>query len=511
MQSVCPRHDLPLNLPNFMIESASMKISTTDKSLDKVKADCLALVLFEGEKPKKEIADLDKKISSSISEAIRLEEFKGKLYEVTSIFTHGRIPAIRVLLVGAGKKADFSPRIARSLAGAAARRAQKIGAKSLAFYLEKGETAEEVIEGVSLGVFDPGLHKSKKDKGEINELIIIGNVSREVLKHAISVSESINWVRELVSEPANIMTPTRLVEEARQLARKYRFVIEVVDEKEAEKKGMGAFTAVARGSDEPSYIVSLVYKNRGSKKENTLGIVGKGVTFDTGGLSLKPSEKMKDMKLDMAGAAAILGFMRVVGELKPKVNIVAITPVTENMPSGKAIKPGDVVTASNGKTIEVVNTDAEGRLIQSDSIVWAQKLGATKIFEISTLTGAAAVVLGGEATSVLGKPQNWVDQVINAGESGGERTWQLPLYPEYSDLLRSDIADMANVPGSKDAAVIGGAVFLEQFVENKNPWVHLDIGSTAWLEGEKPFMAKGPTGVGVRTLVKLVESLEKDS
>jgi leucyl aminopeptidase len=488
-----------------------MKISTTEKSLDKVKADTLALVLFERDGPENEIARLDKKISGSISEVIRLKEFKGKLYEVTSIFTHGKIPAIRVLLVGAGKKADFSPRIARNLAGTAARRAQKIGAKSLAFYLEKPETAEEVIEGVNLGIFDPGLYKSKKERSELSEMIIVGNVSSRVLKHAASVSESVNWVRNLVNEPANVMTPSRLVEEAKKLARRYGFNVEVIGEKEAEKKGMGAFCAVAKGSDEPSYVISLVYKSRESKKENTLGIVGKGITFDTGGISLKPSEKMSDMKLDMAGAAAILGFMKVVGDLKPKVNIVAITPVTENMPSGKAAKPGDVVTASNGKTIEIVNTDAEGRLIQSDSIVLAQKLGAKKIFEISTLTGATGVVFGGEATSVLGKPQSWVDQVISAGESGGERAWQLPLYQEYSDLLRSDIADMANIPGSRDAGVIAGAVFLEQFVEGKNPWVHLDIGSTSWSESEKPYIAKGSTGVGVRTMVKLVESLEKDS
>ncbi len=487
-----------------------MKISTTDKPIGKVKADTLALILFEGEKPEKEIADLDKKISGSISEVIRLKEFKGKLYEVTSIFTHGKIPAIRVLLVGAGKKSDFSPRIARNLAGTVARRAQKIGAKSLAFYLERPETAEEVIEGVNLGVFDPGFYKSKKDHSELSELVIVGNVGSRMLKHAVSVSESVNWVRNMVNEPANVMTPNRLVEEAKKLARKYRFDVEVINEKEAEKKGMGAFCAVAKGSDEPSYVISLVYRSSDSKKEDTLGIVGKGITFDTGGISLKPSEKMSGMKLDMAGAAAVLGFMRVVGELRPKVNIVAITPVTENMPSGKATKPGDVATALNGKTIEIVNTDAEGRLIQADSIVLAQKLGAKKIFEISTLTGASGVVLGGEATSVLGKPQNWVDKVIDAGESGGERVWQLPLYSEYNDLLRSDIADMANIPGSRDAGVIAGAVFLEQFVENKNPWVHLDIGSTSWSESEKPYLAKGPTGVGVRTLVKLVESLKKD-
>ncbi|MEX0616887.1 MAG: leucyl aminopeptidase [Candidatus Woykebacteria bacterium] len=486
-----------------------MKILTTDQPLDKVKADALAIVLFDGEKPQGAIDELDKKISGSISEVIRLKEFKGKLYEVTSIFTHGKIPSIRVLLIGGGKKADFSPRIARNLAGTAARRAQKIGAVSLAFCLEKGETAGEVIEGALLGIFDPGIYKTKKNENKLEELIITGKVDEKLLKHSQAVCEATNWARHLVAEPANVMTPSYLVQEARKLAKEYHYDIEVLDEGEAKKRGMGGFGAIAKGSEEPSFIVALKYKGGKVKDENTLGVVGKGITFDTGGISLKPGDKMHDMKMDMAAAAATLGFMKVVGELKPKINIVAVVPLTENMPSGRATKPGDVVKALNGKTIEILNTDAEGRVVLSDSLVWAQKLGAKKIFEFSTLTGATTVVLGEEASCIMGKPQVWVDSVIESGEKVGERAWQLPLYPEYTDLLRSDIADMANIPPTRAADVIAGAMFLEQFIENKNPWIHMDIGATAWQGNEKPYIAKGPTGVGVRTLVKLIEELEK--
>ena len=484
-----------------------MKVTTVDKPLDEISADALALILFKGEKPEGAIADLDKKISGSISEVIRLKEFKGKLYETTSIFTHGKIPAIRVLLVGAGKKSDFTPRVARNLAGTATRAAQKIGAKNLAFYLEKPETAEEVIEGVILGTFDPGLYKSKKENTVLTELFIAGPVDKEIIKHSVSVSVAVNRTRELVQEPPNRLTPEKMMQEAKKIASEYKFDIEIIDEKEATKKGMGAFVGVAKGSEEPSYLVVLKYKGGGKE---TLGIVGKGITFDTGGISLKSANKMKDMKADMAGAAACFGVMRVVGELRPKINVVMVCPLTENMPSGKALKPDDVIVAFNGKSIEITNTDAEGRLVLADALGYAEKLGAKKIVDLATLTGAVLVVFGNEATAIMGTPQTWVNTVVKASESAGERFWQLPMYPEYKRVLKSDIADVANAYKSHpEAGTIAGAIFLQEFVDEKTDWVHLDIAGTAWLDGETPFLTKGPTGVGVRTLVKLIESLEK--
>ena len=271
---------------------------------------------------------------------------------------------------------------------------------------------------------------------------------------------------------------------------------------------MGAFAGIAQGSHEPSYMVALKYIYR--KDAPTLGVVGKGITFDSGGLSIKPSEKMHEMKMDMAGAAATIGFMKLVAELKPKMNVVGATPLTENLPGGGALKPGDVVKAMNGKTIEVLNTDAEGRVVLADGLLLAQKLGATKIVDLATLVGATIVALGPEATAILGNSQEFVDQAIKSGEEVGERMWQFPIYPEHKDLLRSEIADMANVPANRGAGVIAGAVFLQEFIDPKVQWVHLDIAGTAWLDGEKPYLAKGPTGVGVRTLVKLLDKLQTD-
>lgn len=500
-----------------------VKVTARKEKLEKIKADALAIVLFQGEKVAGEVQRLDKAVSGALSETIRLGDFKGKLYEVTPIYTHGKVPATRVLLIGAGKKSDFEPRVARNVSGAAGRAAQKLAAKKLAVFLAAGYDAEEVIEGVGLALFDPGLYKTKKDNIEkIEELVLIGEVDKQTIKHGEVVIESINWVRKLINEPANMMTPGKIVEEARKMAKEYKFDIEVFDEEQAKKHGLGAFVGIAKGSEEPSYFVSIKYNPlrvlrplRGLqvsdvKKAPTLGVVGKGITFDSGGISLKSSEKMHEMKYDMSGAAAVLGFMKIVGKLRPKINVVANLPLTENLPGGKAIKPGDVVKALNGKTIEVLNTDAEGRVVLADGLAYAAKMGATHLVDLATLTGAVIVALGGEATGVLGRPQNWVEMIRRAGEEAGERMWELPLYPEHRELLKSEIADVANIPPSRGAGVIAGAVFLQEFVPEKTAWVHLDIAGTAWLPAEKPFMAKGPTGVGVRTLVKLVQNLEKE-
>ncbi len=484
-----------------------MKITTADQKLYKVHSDALAVFLFEGEKPSGEVPRLDKAVSSSISEAIKLGDFKGKAYEVTSIYTHGKVPSSRILLVGAGKRADFEPRIARNIAGSAARRAVKLGVKSLAVALREGVNAEEVIEGVGLANYDPGLYKTKKETSEISELTLIGDINKQTVKHSQVVSEATNWVRKLISEPPNVMTPKRMVEEARKLAKDYKFGIEVINEQEAKDKGMGAFVGIAQGSDEPSYMVVLKY--RGGGRQN-LGICGKGITFDTGGLSLKPSDKLTDMKMDMAGAASCFGTMRVVGELKPKANVIMVCPITENMPSGKALKPDDVITSLSGKTIEITNTDAEGRVVLADALVYAQQLGATKIVDLATLTGAVLVIFGNEAAAAMGSPQSWIDQVLESSERAGERIWQLPMYEEYKTVLKSEIADIANAyKGHPSAGTIAGGIFLQEFVKNKTNWVHLDIAGTAWIENEKPFITKGPTGFGVRTLVKLIEGLEK--
>ena len=492
-----------------MLKFASqMKITQTRENLEKVHADALAVFLYEGEKPTGAVEKLDKATSGALSEAIKLGDFKGKLYEVTPIYTHGKIPATRILLTGLGKKRDFEPRVARNSVGAAARAAIKVKAKKLAVYLNNEIEAEEAIEGVGIADYYPGLYKTKKDTSEVDSLLLIGKVEEQTLKDLQKLIESTNWVRNLISEPANIMTPEKMVEAARKIAKDYKLGLEIFNEAEAAKKGMGAFVGIAKGSEEPSFFITLTYK-AGSKK--TLGIVGKGITFDSGGISLKPSGKMHEMKMDMSGAATVLGVMRLVGEMKPAINVIGVAPLTENLPGGKALKPGDVLKAFNGKTIEILNTDAEGRVVLADGLAYVAKLGATHIVDLATLTGAVVVALGNEASGILGRPAGWVEQVRKASEAAGERVWELPLYPEHKELLRSEIADLANTPPRRGAGVIAGAVFLQEFVPEKIPWVHLDIAGTAWQDSDKPYMAKGPTGVGVRTLVKLVEALEKQN
>lgn len=486
-----------------------MKVSVASERLTNIKSDALAVFLFSGEKPSGEIDRLNKQISGSISEAMKLGDFSGKCYEVSSIYTHGKVPSARVFLVGLGERKNFEPRIARNAAGAAARRALKIKVKKLATLLNNNLDAERIIEGVGLATFDPGIYKTKKEeKRNLEELILIGKAQDQVVRHALAVSEATNWVRKLVAEPANIMTPARMLGEAKDLAKKYKFDIEIIDEKEAEKRGFGAFVGIAKGSEEPSFIVVLKYKGGG---KNTLGLVGKGITFDTGGISLKPPNRMNSMKGDMAGAAVCFGAMRVVGELRPKINVIMVCPLTENMPSGKALKPDDVLTSLSGKTIEITNTDAEGRVVLADALTYVQKLGANKIVDLATLTGAVLVIFGNEAAAVLGSPQNWVDKIIKSGEEAGERLWPLPMYEEYKNVLKSDIADVANAyKGHPEAGTIAGAIFLKEFVDERNAWAHLDIAGTAWVESEKPYLAKGPTGWGVHTLVKLILSLGKE-
>jgi len=483
-----------------------MKITQTRESLEKIKSDALAVFLFEGEKPGGDLQNLDKTISGTIAEAIKLGDFKGKLYEVTSVYTHGKVNSKRILVVGLGKERDFEPVFARNAVGAAARRAISLGVQKLAINFDNKIDAEDVIEGVGLASFDPAFYKTKKEEKGISELILNGKADKRIVAYSQKVVDSVNWVRKLVNEPANVMTPAKMAGEARKLAKEFGFEVEILDDDQAAKKGLGAFVGIAKGSEEPSYFISIKYKGKSKK---TLGVVGKGITFDSGGISIKPSDKMHEMKMDMSGAAAVFGFMRLVGELKPTVNVIAVTPLTENLPGGKALKPGDVLTAVNGKTIEVLNTDAEGRVVLADGLAYVAKMGATHIVDLATLTGAVVVALGTEATGILGMPNSWVATIRKAAESAGERVWELPIYPEHKELLRSEIADVANIPPSRGAGVIAGAVFLKEFVPEKIPWVHMDIAGTAWLGREKPYLAKGPTGVGVRTLVKLLETLEK--
>ncbi len=477
-----------------------MKVTATQIPFEKIETESLVIPLFENEV--KDLPQSLEKVIDFLKLNLNLEnEFSGKTYET---FLLPRTQ--KLLLVGAGKKEDFDNRIALNVAGTASRRLQKSKVKTATFDARIYKDPSLIIEGFGIGQFDPGIHKTAKDKlKEVEELVILGEISQKNLKAATSYVEAVNEVRHMITEPANKLTPKHFVDHAKKIAKDYKLQIEVFDEKEAVRRGMGAFAGIAQGSHEPSYMLSLKYIY--SKTVETLGVVGKGITFDSGGLSIKPSDRMHEMKMDMAGAAAALGFMQLVGEYKPKVNVVCVTPLTENLPGGGALKPGDVVRAMNGKTIEVLNTDAEGRVVLADALVYAQKLGATKIVDLATLTGAVIVALGSDTTAILGNKKEFTKEVLEAGNEVGERMWELPIFPEHKEFLRSDIADLANIPPSRGAGTIAGGVFLQEFIEPKNSWVHLDIAGTAWLDSEKPYLAKGPTGVGVRMLVKLIEKI----
>jgi leucyl aminopeptidase len=311
----------------------------------------------------------------------------------------------------------------------------------------------------------------------------------------------------MANEPGGYMTPTDMAERAREIAGEFGLSIDVLDEARMEQEGMGALLSVSAGSEQPAKLIILKYTPReGSGDEpgkELLAFIGKGVTFDSGGISIKPGENMELMKYDMTGGATVIGAMRAIAQLKPPIPVLGVVPATENLPSGKATKPGDVVRAMNGKTIEIINTDAEGRLILADAMAYAKKLGATRMVDMATLTGAVSIALGDVNAAILGTDQELIDEVIEAGREVGERFWQLPLDKEYSKQIKSDIADIKNTGGRK-AGTITAAAFLKEFAEGVS-WAHLDIAGTAWGDDAKPYRSKGPTGIAVRTLLNIVE------
>ncbi|MDQ2938218.1 MAG: leucyl aminopeptidase, partial [Acidobacteriota bacterium] len=371
------------------------------------------------------------------------------------------------------------------------------------------EVASVVAQGSVMGLFEPDKYRTiDKEKREIGRLIVVidgadqTDLQRGVERGKI-VGEAVNFTRDLANEPGAYMTPTIMSERARQVATEFGLSIDVLDEARMEQEGMGSLLSVARGSDEPGKLIVLKYTpQNGVESEGLLSFVGKGVTFDSGGISLKPGENMELMKYDMTGGATVIGAMLAISQLKPPIPILGVIPCAENLPSGKATKPGDVVRAMTGKTIEVINTDAEGRLILADAIAYAKKLGATRIIDMATLTGAVSIALGDVHAAVLGTDQELIDEIIVAGKEAGEKFWQLPLDKEYSKQIKSDIADIKNV-GGRRAGTITAAAFLKEFADGVS-WAHLDIAGTAWGEDAKPYRAKGPTGIAVRTLIKIV-------
>jgi leucyl aminopeptidase len=412
-----------------------------------------------------------------------------------------------VLLVGAGKPEKFDAAEMRRLSGAAVRYLKAKSIKTVALAVDADfagdDFAAAAIEGAILGDFEPDRYKTGDDKKSLDAFALAADTPGldAAVERGRVLGEAQNFARGLVNEPANRLTPLGMADAARKMAAEFGLECEVLDRDAMEKLGMGSLLGVALGSAEPPVLIVLRYRPATPQGSAHLGLVGKGVTFDTGGISIKPSEGMEKMKYDMAGGAAMIGAMRAIAQLRPAIAVSAFVPCVENMPGSRAQRPGDIVTAMNGKTIEVINTDAEGRLILADALTYARRQGCTHLVDAATLTGAVAVALGHLNVGLFASEDAMRDRLLAASRAEGERMWPLPLEDDYKEYLKSAFADIANVGGRWGGAVTA-AVFLKEFAED-TPWVHLDIAGTAWLDESKPYLAKGPTGLPVRTLVRL--------
>jgi leucyl aminopeptidase len=496
-----------------------MKVEGRSGTYEDLDVQALAVAVFKDEKADQGLLKkLDDLTGGLVGSVLESEELKGK--EGESVYLHlvglKSIKAQRLLLVGVGERAEYDPAKVFPLAGTAARALRSKNVKSIAVIPRAEGDVETVastaVQGVIFGLFEPDKYRTTdKEKRDLDRLVVaIEGADDAALARGVEqgriIGESVNFTRDLANEPGAYMTPTNMADRARDIAGEFGLSIDVLDRARMEEEGMGSLLSVARGSDEPPQLIILKYtpaKASKSADKELLAFVGKGITFDSGGISLKPGENMELMKYDMTGGATVMGAMRAVAQLKPTIPVLGVVPCAENLPSGHATKPGDVVRAMTGKTIEVINTDAEGRLILADAIAYAKKLGATRIVDMATLTGAVSIALGDVNTAILGTDQELIDEVIAAGKDVGEKFWQLPLDKEYSKQIKSDIADIKNVGGRK-AGTITAAAFLKEFADGV-AWAHLDIAGTAWGEDSKPHRSKGPTGVAVRTLIRIVD------
>ena len=457
------------------------------------------------------LAALDAAAGGALARVFESGDFAGKRDEVAVIYPTG--PASRVLLVGMGKPDEVSRGAIRRAASLAAKRARTLGVPSAAFHLpaegrgtvDAAQAALAVAEGLAQGAWQFAELKrpaeDRKPSLDRVEVLVTGDQDAAERGHAVGAALGAGQTvaRGIQVLPSNVCTPSYLAATAEELGRRHGIQVTVLDKAAIVREKLGGLLAVAQGSaEEPRFIV-LEYKGA---EGAPVVLIGKGVTFDTGGISIKPAQNMEDMKYDMSGAAAVLGTFEVLGRLKPPVQVIGLIPSTENMPSGTALKPGDVITAHNGKTIEVINTDAEGRLILCDALSWARRYQPACVLDIATLTGAIVVALGHTAAGVMGTDDALLEEVRQAGERAGERVWPLPLWDEYRDLMKSDIADVKN-SGGRPAGSISAGWFLREFVDGY-PWAHLDIAGTAYTDRDDPTRVKGPTGIGVRLFSEFV-------
>ncbi len=506
----------------ILYHGETMNIQVTHGSIQDARADALILNLFEGvERPAGATGAVDKALGGAIGDLIRMGDFRGKLNQTAVLYTRGAVPAPRVVVVGLGPVADFSTDRVRQAAASAAKRARDLGAQSIAStahgagtgQIDPQAAAQAVVEGTLLGLYEWTEHKSKKDEKSIESCLIVEFDTDKIdameagVKAGSVIAKAVNFARDLVNQPANVMTPTELANAAQEQARWVGLKCAVHDVEWMRAQGMGALLGVTQGSAQPPKFIVMEH---GGALGDPLVLVGKGITFDTGGISIKPAEKLEEMKSDMGGAAAAIAAMTAIAELKMPIHAVGLVPTCENMPSGAAYRPGDVLRAKNGKTIEIISTDAEGRLILADALSYAAELKPKAVIDLATLTGACVVALGEDvAAGFFANDEDLARRVQAASEASAEKLWRLPLYEEYKDKIRSDTADIKN-SGGRYGGVGASAMFLAEFVSY--PWSHWDIAgmvldtlgaTTLSPRTHPPHVIRGGTGFGVRALIEL--------
>ena len=495
-----------------------MQITLETKPFATLETDALVTYVFEEtDLVQGRIAEIDQAAAGLLRKLAKNGELTGKTLEFTLVHALAGLKAARLLLVGAGKREQFSNATLRKVAGAALRYLKSRSVKNFAVLVREGQATEEFAQAIAEGAltanFETDKYKTdKKNEKNVETVSIAGYSAAERaagdkgFSKGRIIADSQNFARDLVNEPSNKLTPRILAQKAEAMAKEAGLAVEILDEKKIAELKMGALLSVSQGGPEPPRVMVVTYTPANTKPgAPVIGLVGKAVTFDTGGISIKPADGMEKMKYDMAGGATMLGVMRALAALKPSVKVICVVPSTENMPGGTAQKPGDIQTAMSGKTIEVLNTDAEGRLILADGIHYAKQLGATHLVDAATLTGAIVVALANVNVGVFGSDQPFTDKLLTSAKAVGEKMWQMPIDDDYRDFIKGSFADIQNISSGKGGGAITGAMFIKEFTGD-SPWIHLDIAGTAWNDDAKAWLAKGPTGVALRTLVHLVLS-----
>jgi leucyl aminopeptidase len=497
-----------------------VQVKVEKAKIDQKQTPLLVIGIFEGEQDFPHSKELDSAIFSSIRETLENKEFRGTFGSSIVVYTLGKGPMKKIMLLGLGKREKFTDESARICAGKATRKARELEIKEFSILqfsnLDEG-LIEAMTEGIALASYSFDKYKEAKEPAtkKIEEVIILINSDslrfQSVVEKANLIVEAVNFARDISNLPPNDCPPALLASIAVSLAQDYGMKVRVMDRYELENMGMGGIVAVGKGSNNPPKLIVLEYTGASDPQQKPYLLVGKAVTFDTGGISIKPSEKMDEMKFDKCGGCTVLAIIRAVASMKLAVNVVGIVPSVENMPSATSYRPGDIIRMYNGKSVEVLNTDAEGRMILADALAYGIVTHSPKaVIDLATLTGAAVIALGANVAAVVGSNKQLIDRLRKLSDRTGEKMWELPLYEEYHEQIKSTYADIKNI-GGRAGGAITAAAFLSNFV-NDVPWVHIDIAGTAWMqEGthEKSYNHKGASGFGVRTLVKLLMEDEK--